>query len=59
MNETHVSFSSLFQIGNLSSKTRAVRVKNVLTSQEDTIEVPTEETIAEIRERSVGKPRRF
>ena len=49
----------MFQIGNLSSKTRAVRVKNVLTSQEDTIEVPTEETIAEIRERSVGEPRRF
>lgn len=38
-------------IGNLSNKIRVVRIKNVLTSQEDTIEVPTEETINEIRER--------
>ena len=41
----------LRQIGNLSSKTRVVRIKNVLTSQEDTIEVPSEEMVVEIRER--------
>ena len=45
-------FEFEMQIGNLSKKTRVVRVKNVLTSQEDTVEVPSEETIAEIRERS-------
>lgn len=39
------------QIGQLSRKTRVVRIKNVLTEQEDQLEVPSEETIAEIRER--------
>ena len=28
-----------------------VRIKNVLTNQEDTLEVPSEESVAEIRER--------
>ena len=31
-----------------------VRVKNVLTAQEDRIEVPSEEAIVEIQERWVG-----
>ena len=39
------------QLGNLSSRVRVVRMKNVLTKQEDTIEVPSEETVVEIRER--------
>ena len=42
------------QIGNLSARTRVVRVKNVLTAQEDRIEVPSEEAIVEIQERCVG-----
>jgi len=40
-----------YQVGNLSKRIRLVLIKNVLTGQEDTIEVPSEETIAEIRER--------
>jgi hypothetical protein len=35
----------LVQIGNLSNKIRVVRIKNVLTSQEDTVEVPTEVSV--------------
>mmetsp|Transcript_39741 Transcript_39741/g.118271 ORF Transcript_39741/g.118271 Transcript_39741/m.118271 type:complete len:226 (+) Transcript_39741:152-829(+) len=38
-------------IGQLSAKTRVVRIKNVLTEQEDTVEVPSEEAVVEIRER--------
>jgi hypothetical protein len=37
------------QVGLLSSKTRLVRVKNVLTEQEDTMEVPSEETVGQVR----------
>lgn len=40
-----------YQIGRLSMKTRVVRMKNVLTSQEDCLEVPEEESLVEIRER--------
>lgn len=40
-----------FQVGLLSQKTRVVRFKNVLTGQEDQLEVPSEELIREIRER--------
>ncbi len=40
-----------YQIGSLSSRTRVVRVKNVLTGQEDCLEVPSEENVVEIRER--------
>uniref|UniRef100_A0A7S0YLX7 Cytochrome b5 domain-containing protein 1 n=1 Tax=Polytomella parva TaxID=51329 RepID=A0A7S0YLX7_9CHLO len=40
-----------FFLGCLSQKTRIIRIKNVLTEQEDIIEVPAEETLAEIRER--------
>mmetsp|Transcript_16506 Transcript_16506/g.35887 ORF Transcript_16506/g.35887 Transcript_16506/m.35887 type:complete len:227 (-) Transcript_16506:311-991(-) len=39
------------QVGLLSMRTRVIRIKNVLTSQEDKLEVPSEETIREIRER--------
>mmetsp|Transcript_22500 Transcript_22500/g.57632 ORF Transcript_22500/g.57632 Transcript_22500/m.57632 type:complete len:228 (-) Transcript_22500:48-731(-) len=39
------------RVGALSTKLRCVRIKNVLTSQEETLEVPEEETIVEIRER--------
>mmetsp|Transcript_958 Transcript_958/g.2948 ORF Transcript_958/g.2948 Transcript_958/m.2948 type:complete len:174 (+) Transcript_958:409-930(+) len=40
-----------FRIGSLTAKLRQVRTKNVLTGQEETLEVPEEETIVEIRER--------
>ncbi|KAF5826644.1 hypothetical protein DUNSADRAFT_2455 [Dunaliella salina] len=40
-----------YQLGRLSSKLRVVRIKNVLTGQEDNMEVPCEETVVEIRER--------
>lgn len=40
-----------YKVGYLSLRTRIVRIKNVLTCQEDQLEVPSEETIAEIRER--------
>jgi len=40
-----------YRVGALTSKLRRVRIKNVLTSQEETLEVPQEETIVEIRER--------
>lgn len=36
------------QVGLLSSKTRLVRVKNVLTEQEDLLEVPSEETVGQV-----------
>ncbi|WIA30013.1 hypothetical protein OEZ86_000110 [Tetradesmus obliquus] len=39
------------RVGLLSSKTRLVRVKNVLTEQEDTLEVPSEETVGQVRQR--------
>jgi hypothetical protein len=39
------------QKGKLSLECRIIRVKNVLTQQEHTLEVPAEETLAEIRER--------
>eukprot|EP00879_Flechtneria_rotunda_P007962 GHRR01008342.1.p1 GENE.GHRR01008342.1~~GHRR01008342.1.p1 ORF type:complete len:233 (+),score=65.45 GHRR01008342.1:339-1037(+) len=39
------------KVGLLSSKTRLVRIKNVLTEQEDTLEVPSEETVGQIRQR--------
>jgi hypothetical protein len=38
-------------VGELSRATRVVRIRNMLTSQEDHLEVPSEETIGEIRER--------
>lgn len=38
------------QVGLLSGKTRLVRVKNVLTEQEDVLEVPTEETVGQVTE---------
>jgi len=38
-------------IGNLSARIRTIRIKNVLTGQEDILEVPSEETVVEIRER--------
>lgn len=40
-----------YKVGNLSSKTRGVRVKNVLTGQDDQLEVPCEETIQEFQDR--------
>lgn len=40
-----------FFIGKLSSQVRIIRIKNVLTNTENTVEVPCEETVAEIRER--------
>ncbi|GIL88451.1 hypothetical protein Vretimale_15393 [Volvox reticuliferus] len=40
-----------YQIGYLSARTRVVRIRNVLTDQEDQIEVPCEEKLVEIRER--------
>mmetsp|Transcript_3122 Transcript_3122/g.5306 ORF Transcript_3122/g.5306 Transcript_3122/m.5306 type:complete len:227 (+) Transcript_3122:176-856(+) len=39
------------QVGLLSLSTRVIRIKNVLTSQEDKLEVPSEETIRQIRDR--------
>jgi hypothetical protein len=36
-------------VGLLSGKTRLVRVKNVLTEQEDAMEVPSEETVGQVR----------
>jgi hypothetical protein len=38
-------------IGNLTERVRKLRVINMLTHQEDIIEVPCEETIEEIQER--------
>ena len=38
-------------VGKLSKTMRKIRLKNVLTGQEHLMEVPSEETIAEIRER--------
>ncbi|XP_061922898.1 cytochrome b5 domain-containing protein 1 isoform X1 [Entelurus aequoreus] len=40
-----------YEVGRLSSKTRWIRVINTLTSQEQRLEVCSEETLAEIRER--------
>ncbi|KAG2493285.1 hypothetical protein HYH03_008421 [Edaphochlamys debaryana] len=40
-----------YQIGWLSARTRVIRIRNVLTDQEDQIEVPCEEKLVEIRER--------
>jgi hypothetical protein len=39
------------QVGSLTSDLRLVRVKNVLTAQEDLLEVPGEESLGEIRSR--------
>ena len=39
------------QIGQLSKRCRLVRIKNMLTQQEDTLEVPAEEVLSEIRTR--------
>lgn len=39
------------KVGLLSSRTQLVRVKNVLTEQQDTLEVPTEETLVEVQRR--------
>mmetsp|Transcript_28939 Transcript_28939/g.39968 ORF Transcript_28939/g.39968 Transcript_28939/m.39968 type:complete len:230 (+) Transcript_28939:163-852(+) len=39
------------QVGLLSKRTQVIRVKNVLTSQEHKLEVPSEEIIREIRDR--------
>ncbi|EFJ51680.1 hypothetical protein VOLCADRAFT_79473 [Volvox carteri f. nagariensis] len=43
--------SKKYQIGFLSARTRVIRIRNVLTDQEDQIEVPCEEKLVEIRER--------
>ncbi|PNH09415.1 Cytochrome b5 domain-containing protein 1 [Tetrabaena socialis] len=40
-----------YQMGLLSARTRVIRIRNVLTDQEDQIEVPCEEKLVEIRER--------
>lgn len=40
-----------YRVGSLSRALRLIRIKNVLTEQEETLEVPEEETIVEIRER--------
>lgn len=40
---------AMLQVGLLSSQTRLVRIKNVLTEQQDTVEVPTEETLLQVR----------
>ena len=40
-----------YYIGHLSAKTRHIRIKNVLTSQHHELEVPSEETINEIKQR--------
>jgi len=40
-----------YKVGLLSLSMRKIRLKNVLTGQEDLMEVPAEETIEEIRER--------
>merc|ERR1711959_533914 len=40
-----------YSVGTLSSKTRSIQIVNLLTRQTDTLEVPREETIAEIQER--------
>lgn len=40
-----------YVIGSLTSKTRKIRIINTLTQQEHMLEVPQEETLAEIRER--------
>ena len=42
-------------IGNLTSKTRALRVVNILSSQEQLIEVCTEESMNEIQKRCVHR----
>lgn len=39
------------QVGSLTHNLRSVRVKNTLTGQEDTMEVPGEETVGEIQAR--------
>jgi len=41
----------LLRVGALSEATRLVRIKNVLTGQEDTMEVPSEETMGEVQRR--------
>jgi hypothetical protein len=38
-------------VGALSAATRLVRIRNVLTGQEDILEVPGEETVAEVQQR--------
>ncbi|KAK9806145.1 hypothetical protein WJX72_003194 [[Myrmecia] bisecta] len=40
-----------WRIGALTSRTRVVRIKNVLTEQEDRMEVPQEETLEEVQNR--------
>jgi hypothetical protein len=40
-----------YQVGSLTHNLRNVRVKNTLTGQEDTMEVPGEETVGEIQAR--------
>lgn len=39
------------QVGTLSQHVRLIRIKNVLTEQEDQLEVPAEESVGEIRQR--------
>ncbi|GBF98786.1 hypothetical protein Rsub_11368 [Raphidocelis subcapitata] len=41
----------LLRVGTLSDATRVVRIKNVLTGQEDALEVPGEEVVAEVQQR--------
>ena len=40
-----------YREGSLTAKTRLIRIKNVLTDQTDTLDIPSEETIEEVRER--------
>lgn len=40
-----------YKIGSLAGKTRKVSVVNLLTKQQEILEVPTDETVAEIQER--------
>ena len=47
------------QIGNLTSKTRKIRLFNMLTTQESVIEVCCEETLDEIQKREAHKPNRI
>jgi hypothetical protein len=40
--------AAAWQVGLLSSQTHLVRIKNVLTGQQDTVEVPMEETLLQV-----------
>lgn len=52
LNPTHnvlvLHVHTMLQVGLRSSQTRLVRIKNVLTEQQDTVEVPVEETLLQV-----------